>query len=105
MYVGTHTKRDFAKGDERQILKIKADSHKKKQNQVSKIILCHRQKKMNIILITATIKAVFLNSLPVLILNKQANKSACPEFNYLDNFFYGKTQNSSKLASFNANSN
>lgn len=43
----------------------------------------------------ATIKAVFLNSLPVLILNKQANKSACPEFNYLNNLFYSKTQNSS----------
>ena len=45
VYVGTHTKRDFAKGDERQILKIKADSHKKKQNKVSKIILSHQQKK------------------------------------------------------------
>ena len=35
MYVGTHTKRDFAKGDERQILTIKAESQKKKETKQS----------------------------------------------------------------------
>lgn len=59
----------------------------------------------NIIHIIATIKAVFLNSLSGLISNKQANKFACPSFNNLNNLFNGKTQNPSKVASFNANSN